>query len=708
MEVYNISEPGHADAYLIQGTELNSHLTSPLVDQSETMYNNGAPEFAAVQQGMYYPTTTNYGYICTGMESPNNWDDHQRIFGLDGQEIQYAGAQAENFPYLCYTPSYEYTESPYNPYNPYIPGALIGIDGSYIGSQQYYTVPSYENTVTTPGYYPMVVQSGPDIYPNSTLEPFTEGAVSIANSTDGIGLKHHLSPASAAFTINSSRIASNLTNSFTRGSGVSKINAGPSKQPVTHVSVPSNGYSKAAVSNVFQGRGSQNFDNLSHVKVWSNRNQVKVSQPGNGLSSFGSSAQAKPVTDKVQTKFNSGNGSPDASSEQNRGPRTSNSTKILAVKAYTSKTGEGDPQGSIIIHTDQYNKEDFSVDYVNAKFYTIKSYSEDDVHKSIKYNLWSSTLNGNRKLNNAYEDAKRIGGEDSKGCPVFLFFSVNASGQYCGVAEMTGPVDFNKDMDFWQQDKWHGSFPVKWHIIKDVPNPNFRHIILENNENKPVTNSRDTQEIRYKKGMEMLKIFKHYTSKTSLLDDFMYYENRQKLLQQEKARLLIKNYANPFILSREEPPRNLIGFLNPPINEVAKIEKAKENLEKFAVLTDLVSADKEVNKGTEIANNTPVATEDKVEKESGLLKIGSLSINPTKAGVKPVDVTANSPPIVPAAETANAAKPVDIVTVGSMPIKVNGFAKSVKSLTVGTISLDPGVLKADKLGPSAKSGSKKG
>lgn len=60
---------------------------------------------------------------------------------------------------------------------------------------------------------------------------------------------------------------------------------------------------------------------------------------------------------------------------------------------------------------------------------------------------------------------------------------------------MIGPVDFNKNMDFWQQDKWNGYFPVKWHIIKDVPNPQFRHIILENNDNKPVTNSRDTQEV---------------------------------------------------------------------------------------------------------------------------------------------------------------------------------------------------------------------
>lgn len=60
---------------------------------------------------------------------------------------------------------------------------------------------------------------------------------------------------------------------------------------------------------------------------------------------------------------------------------------------------------------------------------------------------------------------------------------------------MVGPVNFDKSVDFWQQDKWSGQFPLKWHMIKDVPNSQFRHIILENNDNKPVTNSRDTQEV---------------------------------------------------------------------------------------------------------------------------------------------------------------------------------------------------------------------
>lgn len=264
----------------------------------------------------------------------------------------------------------------------------------------------------------------------------------------------------------------------------------------------------------------------------------------NEFSNFKSNANGQSAVAKLRPKLHpgkvpsGGNGSSDILGEQNRGPRVGRSKNQLSLKAYTTVTGDGNEQGNIVIYTDQYNKEDFSLDYENAKFFVIKSYSEDDVHKSIKYNVWSSTPHGNKKLESAYEDAQKIAAEKSGVCPIFLFFSVsvqwililvlyyllstlslslcylsashtyfsciifffllmkvNASGQFCGVAEMVGTVDFNKNMDFWQQDKWSGSFPVKWHFIKDVPNPNFRHIILVNNENKPVTNSRDTQEV---------------------------------------------------------------------------------------------------------------------------------------------------------------------------------------------------------------------
>jgi len=85
---------------------------------------------------------------------------------------------------------------------------------------------------------------------------------------------------------------------------------------------------------------------------------------------------------------------------------------------------------------------------------------------------------------------------------------------------MVTAVDFSRKFGCWLQDKWTGQFGVRWHFIKDVPNAELRHITLENNEHKPVTNSRDTQEVPYRQGCEILAIFLHYRQRTSLLDDF--------------------------------------------------------------------------------------------------------------------------------------------------------------------------------------------
>ncbi|XP_014517069.1 uncharacterized protein LOC106774551 [Vigna radiata var. radiata] len=242
------------------------------------------------------------------------------------------------------------------------------------------------------------------------------------------------------------------------------------------------------------------------------------------------------------------NGESETSKEMTRGPRGHYNYFLLPPSIVNDEF-------ETTISRDQYNLSDFQTEYETAKFYVIKSFNEDDVHKGVKYNVWTSTPNGNRKLNTAYLDSEaKLRQTDTK-CPVFLFFSVNASGQFVGVAEMLGPVDFKKDMNFWKLDKYNGFFPIKWHIIKDVPNNQFVHIILRNNENKPVTFTRDTQEIGLKEGLEMLNIFKNYSAKTSLLDDFDFYENRERLFRSEKKTMHARpeqgaygnaNYQNTF------------------------------------------------------------------------------------------------------------------------------------------------------------------
>lgn len=681
------------DDFVIQGHPSNKHFTG--IDLVEAMFNEGAPEFV-VDQGVYYPTATNYGYFCTGFESPGDWDDHHRVFGLDGHDVQYVGAQTENFPFVYYTPSYGYAQSPYNPYNPYIPGAIVGVDSPFVGAQQYYTFPSYENASPSSAYLPMVVQSRSEIIANNTADPFIDTTASTANRSDGPGPKHYLSSASSAFPSTVKGSTSSRTSSSSRVTEGNQGGAGSNKRSMVQGNATSGGFSNPS-SLILQNGGAQGMENVSRGKALSSRGHLKVVLPQNGgFSGFVPSTHVQTTADKVQQKIHYGRVlnetkvNSDTLTEQNQVSKLDKSKTQLTVKAYTTRAGVVDGQGNITIYLDQYNKDDFPVDYVNAKFFVIKSYSEDDVHKSIKYNVWSSTPNGNKKLNSAYEDARRSVNGDSDCCPIFLFFSVNASGQFCGVAEMTGPVDFHKDMDFWQQDKWNGSFPVKWHIVKDVPNPNFRHIILDNNDNKPVTNSRDTQEIRYKKGIEMLKIFKGYSSKTSLLDDFMYYENRQKMLQEEKARLLVNNYDNPFLVPVMDPPRKLSGMVGLPSKEDDKLVIKKKDSDgsdkNEAAIGETTGLDGNAANNLDRAEHNILSNGEAIIEEA--LKIGSLTIT-----TKQQSSSISEPLVAGARVCASNTGTSEVLTVGTMPVNVNGFAEASGFLTVGTIPLDPRAFK---------------
>lgn len=115
------------------------------------------------------------------------------------------------------------------------------------------------------------------------------------------------------------------------------------------------------------------------------------------------------------------NGNLDILSEQNRGPRAAKPKSQMIDEHGTPADSNKNTKPSVKILEESYNRPDFVTEYKEAKFFIIKSYSEDNVHKSIKYGVWASTPNGNKKLDAAYREAK----EKQDMCPVFLFFSVH-------------------------------------------------------------------------------------------------------------------------------------------------------------------------------------------------------------------------------------------------------------------------------------------
>ncbi|KAJ3175330.1 hypothetical protein HDU87_006280 [Geranomyces variabilis] len=160
------------------------------------------------------------------------------------------------------------------------------------------------------------------------------------------------------------------------------------------------------------------------------------------------------------------------------------------------------------------NPTNFETRPVNSSYFVIKSNSTFNILASLAHNVWASTELGNRRLDAAFHAASQTNNNsnnndnnvDSGG--VYLFFSVTSSGRFCGVARMASGVDWDRVEAIWEGGKrYKGTFELEWIFVKDVPNAAVRHLKVSANENKPVSNSRDTQQVVEEIGHDMLRIF---------------------------------------------------------------------------------------------------------------------------------------------------------------------------------------------------------
>jgi len=179
----------------------------------------------------------------------------------------------------------------------------------------------------------------------------------------------------------------------------------------------------------------------------------------------------------------------------------------------------------------------------DASVFIIKSFTEEDIHKSIKYNIWSSTNFGNNKLNLEYQN---------KQGKVYLLFSTYKSNQFTGFAQMKSEVNFKNTFPLWARDNWRATFNIEWLLIKDVPFKEFRNINCVKREKKSngeynfinystksLSNSPDCQTIPTSEAKEIIQCMVDYQNKNSILEHFEYYDRRQAnyeaYLQQNKS-----------------------------------------------------------------------------------------------------------------------------------------------------------------------------
>ncbi|RRT59002.1 hypothetical protein B296_00046174 [Ensete ventricosum] len=317
-----------------------------------------------------------------------------------------------------------YGYAPYGPYpSPGSPVPTLGHNGQLYGPQHYQFPATY--------YQPPTATSAPD---TTSQIPSSKREVSTSTAANLPSIPVDTTKSDSNETVKASTNGNNGSLKLKPSQQNSSLNSngslGKGAFPGGH---PSSGYQDPRFG--FDGAGMVNKMYPNHRMYGQHANGFRSGQSfySSMYDSRMNGRWGMSVDNKYKPRGRSngfygyGNENLDGLSELNKGPRSGRfrnqkgfgPTITLAVRGQSLPANVNIQDSAVIPERDQYNKSDFPETYSEAKFFIIKSYSEDDIHKSIKYNVWASTPHGNKKLDAAYQESK----EKTSGCPVFLFFS---------------------------------------------------------------------------------------------------------------------------------------------------------------------------------------------------------------------------------------------------------------------------------------------
>lgn len=153
----------------------------------------------------------------------------------------------------------------------------------------------------------------------------------------------------------------------------------------------------------------------------------------------------------------------------------------------------------------------------------IRSKTYDDIHKAMKYGVWTSNQDNNSKLNEIYKECLKNKQR------LLLFFRVVKDNLFCGVAEVISHyIEEQKFNLWWENQKYKGIFNIRWVYVKNLPLTAYN--LRENST--PVYELRDGDSLNDKNKNFLLSQFKvsRYSFENSVFKFFGKFDEREDQL----------------------------------------------------------------------------------------------------------------------------------------------------------------------------------
>ncbi|KAG9239394.1 calcium/calmodulin-dependent protein kinase [Amylocarpus encephaloides] len=147
------------------------------------------------------------------------------------------------------------------------------------------------------------------------------------------------------------------------------------------------------------------------------------------------------------------------------------------------------------------NFQDLSLE--TTTYFVMRSDNEFDIESSVAHGVWTSSQRVNKILDKGFS---RANGR------VILVFSVIKRQvlpfNFCGVAQMTSPLDWENTDDHWMEDTWRGRFTVDWLCLTEVSFDKTKTIpVSQKSPGFRAIACYDGTEVSALSGYELLKAF---------------------------------------------------------------------------------------------------------------------------------------------------------------------------------------------------------
>jgi hypothetical protein len=97
--------------------------------------------------------------------------------------------------------------------------------------------------------------------------------------------------------------------------------------------------------------------------------------------------------------------------------------------------------------------------YKDANFFIIRSKQMEDIHKAIKYGVWTSSSFNNKKFADAWFTQ----------VPVIFLFTIMKTSRFVGIAKVEDRPMFWQEFPYWGEiGRWKGVIKIKFLYVRDL------------------------------------------------------------------------------------------------------------------------------------------------------------------------------------------------------------------------------------------------